>query len=56
MKYIAKLKDIEVWFAPISGTRVLVPIRAEGPSPVGSVVLKATQFVSNPSPTRASAK
>jgi hypothetical protein len=56
IKYIAKLKDMEVWFAPISGTRVLVPIRAEGPSPVGSVVLKATQFVSNPSPTRASAK
>ena len=56
IKYIAKLKDIEVWFAPISGTRVLVPIRAEGPSPVGAVVMKATQFVSNPSPTRASAK
>lgn len=56
IKYIAKLKDMEVWFAPISGTRVLVPIRAEGPSPIGPVVLKATQFVSNPSPTRASAK
>lgn len=56
IKYIAKLKDMEVWFAPISGTRILVPIRAEGPSPVGSVVLKATQFVSNPTPTRASAK
>jgi len=56
IKYIAKLKDMEVWFAPISGTRVLVPIRAEGPSPIGPVVLKATQFVSNPSETRASAK
>lgn len=56
IKYIAKLKDMEVWFAPIAGTRVLVPIRAEGPSPIGPVVLKATQFVSTPAPTRASAK
>jgi len=56
IKYIAKLKDMEVWFAPIAGTRVLVPIRAEGPSPVGPVVLKATQFVSTATPTRASAK
>jgi hypothetical protein len=56
IKYIAKLKDMEVWLAPISGTRVMVPIRAEGPTPIGPVVLKATQFVSNPTPTRASAK
>jgi hypothetical protein len=56
IKYIAKLKDMEVWLAPIAGTRVLVPIRAEGPSPIGPVVLKATQFVSTVVPTRASAK
>ncbi|HEY6028086.1 MAG TPA: DUF3108 domain-containing protein [Pseudolabrys sp.] len=56
IKYIAKLKDMEVWLAPIAGTRVLVPIRAEGPSPIGPVVLKATQFVSTEVPTRASAK
>jgi hypothetical protein len=56
IKYIAKLKDMEVWFAPIAGTRVLVPFRAEGPSPIGPVVLKATQFVSKAEPTHASAK
>ena len=55
IKYIAKLRDIEVWLAPIAGTRVLVPFRAQGPTPIGQVVLEATQFVSVASPTRASA-
>jgi hypothetical protein len=54
IKYIAKLKDIEVWFAPIAGTHVLVPIHAQGPTPIGPVVLQATQFVSTVVPTRAS--
>ena len=55
IRYIAKLRDIEVWLAPIAGTRVLVPFRAQGPTPIGKVVLEATQFVSAPIPTRASA-
>lgn len=55
IKYIAKLRDMEVWLAPIAGTRVLVPFRAQGPSPVGNVVMEATQFVSVAGPARASA-
>ena len=55
IRYIAKLRDIEVWLAPIAGTRVLVPFRAQGPTPIGKFVLEATQFVSVPIPTRASA-
>jgi len=55
IKYIAKLRDIEVWMAPIAGTRVLVPFRAEGPTPIGTAVLEATQFFSVASPNRASA-
>jgi hypothetical protein len=55
IKYLAKLRDMEVWLAPIAGTRVLVPFRAEGPTPIGHAVMEATQFVSVPSPTRASA-
>jgi hypothetical protein len=55
IKYIAKLRDIEVWMAPIAGTRVLVPFRVEGPTPIGRAVLEATEFVSVASPTRASA-
>ncbi len=55
IRYIAKLRDIEVWLAPIAGTRVLVPFRAQGPTPIGRVVLEATQFVSAQIPARASA-
>ena len=55
IRYIAKLRDIEVWLAPIAGTRVLVPFRAQGPTPIGRFVMEATQFVSVPLPTRASA-
>lgn len=54
IKYIAALRDMEVWLAPIAGTRVLVPFRAQGPTPIGPAVLEATQFVSVPSPSRAS--
>jgi hypothetical protein len=55
IKYITKLRDIEVWLAPIAGTRVLVPFRAEGPTPVGHIVMEATDFVSVAVPSRASA-
>jgi hypothetical protein len=54
IKYIAALRDMEVWLAPIAGTRVLVPFRAQGPTPIGHAVLEATQFVSVATPTRAS--
>jgi hypothetical protein len=54
IKYIAELRDMEVWLAPIAGTRVLVPFRAQGPTPIGPAVLEATQFVSVATPTRAS--
>ena len=55
IKYITKLHDIELWFAPMAGTRMLVPFRAQGPTPIGHAVLQATQFVSVPASTRASA-
>ncbi len=55
IKYIAKLRDIEAWMAPISGTRVLVPYRIQGPTPIGQAVMQAKEFVSIVAPTRASA-
>ncbi len=55
IKYMTKQRDMEVWLAPIAGTRVLVPFRAQGPTPVGEAVLEATQFVSIPMPSKASA-
>ncbi len=55
IKYLAALRDAEVWLAPISGTRVLVPYRFSLPTPVGTGVLQATQFVSVAKPPRAAA-
>jgi len=53
IKYLTNMRDMEVWLAPVAGTRVLVPFRAQGPTPVGEAVLEATQFVSTPLPTKA---
>jgi uncharacterized protein DUF3108 len=56
IKYLAELRDMELWLAPIAGTRVVVPYRVTVPTPLGVGVLTATQFVSVPQPGRASAK
>lgn len=53
IKYMTNQRDIEVWLAPIAGTRVLVPFRAQGPTPIGEAVLEADQFVSMPLPSKA---
>ena len=44
--------------APIAGTRVLAPYRVAVPTPIGTGVMQATQFVSTPQPgkPRTSAK
>ncbi|MGH6664333.1 MAG: DUF3108 domain-containing protein [Pseudolabrys sp.] len=55
IRYVTKLRDMEVWLAPIAGTRVLVPFRFQAPTPIGRVVMEATEFVATPQPTRASA-
>jgi len=55
IKYLSTQRDIEVWLAPIAGTRVLVPFRAQGPTPIGQAVLQATQFVSVATPAKAAA-
>ncbi len=54
VRYLAKQREMEIWLAPIEGTRVLVPFKAQGPTPIGLAVLEATQFVSTASPKRAS--
>jgi hypothetical protein len=54
IKYLVELRNAEVWFAPISGTRVLVPFRFAMPTPIGMGVLQATQFVSALQPGRPS--
>jgi hypothetical protein len=55
MKYLASIRDAEVWAAPIAGTRVLVPFRFSLPTPIGTGALEATQFLTVAKPPRAAA-
>jgi Protein of unknown function (DUF3108) len=52
IKYLAAQRNIEAWFAPIAGTRVLVPFRMMIPTPLGMGMLEATQFVTQATPPR----
>jgi hypothetical protein len=54
IKYLKKMRDIEVWLAPIAGTRVLAPFRIQGPTPIGEAKLAADQFVTEATSKRAS--
>ncbi|MCW5689099.1 MAG: DUF3108 domain-containing protein [Pseudolabrys sp.] len=52
IKYLTEQRDMEIWLVPIAGTRVLVPFRAEGPTPIGRAILQATEFVTTAGPAR----
>jgi hypothetical protein len=56
IKYLIELRDAEVWLAPISGTRVLVPFRFSMPTPLGTGLLQATEFVTVAQPLHPTAK
>lgn len=56
IKFLIELRDAEVWLAPISGTRVLVPYRFSMPTPIGIGVLQAINFVSVAQPAHAAVK
>ena len=49
VKYLVSQHDMEVWLAPVMGTRVVVPFRVSIPTPLGRGVLEATQFITTPS-------
>jgi hypothetical protein len=48
IRYLSELRDIELAFAPIAGTRVLAPYRFSLPTPLGTAIMQAHQFVSTP--------
>ena len=52
IKYLATERRIEIAFVPIAGTRVLVPFRMSIPTPFGTGMLQANQFVTQASPPR----
>jgi hypothetical protein len=50
IRYLAGARNIEIAFAPITGTRVLVPYRVVIPTPLGTAMLEATQFLTQAVP------
>jgi hypothetical protein len=50
LKYLAGERGIELWLAPIAGSRLLVPYRITIPTPVGLGVVRAVKFVASPNP------
>lgn len=50
IKYLAAQRNIEIAFVPIPGTRYLVPFRMVVPTPLGTAMLEATQFVTQITP------
>lgn len=52
IKYLAAQRNMEVWLAPIAGTRVLVPYKVTVPTPLGTATLEATEFVTTQTPPR----
>ncbi len=52
IKYLAAQRNIEIAFAPVAGTRFLVPFWMKIPTPLGPAMLEATEFVSVATPPR----
>ena len=50
IKYLQSARNIEIAFAPLPGTRYLVPFRMIVPTPLGTAMLEATQFITQASP------
>jgi Protein of unknown function (DUF3108) len=50
IKYLAAQRNIEIAFAPVAGTRILVPYRMVIPTPLGTAMLQATQFITTAAP------
>jgi hypothetical protein len=44
VKYIAGRRDIELWFVPIAGTSIIVPIRVLIPTLIGALKIQSDRF------------
>jgi hypothetical protein len=56
LRYLMDSHDIELWLAPIAGTRIVAPYRISIPTPIGVGVMEATQFVAMPHAGKTTAK
>jgi hypothetical protein len=54
VKFLAPGRDIELWLAPVAGTRLLAPIRVQIANLLGNIVVQAQEFeAAAQSPARA---
>jgi hypothetical protein len=53
IKYLAAERKMEIAFAPLAGTRMLIPYRMRVPTPLGPAMLEATEFVTTAVPAHA---
>lgn len=44
LTFLIEGRDIEIWFVPVAGTRVLAPVRLSIASAIGTMLLRADQF------------
>jgi hypothetical protein len=44
VKYVARRRDMELWFAPVAGTSIVAPIRVLMPTLIGKLEIQADQF------------
>ncbi len=44
VKYLSDGREIEIWFAPVAGTKVLAPFRLSVANMLGNLVVQANQF------------
>ena len=56
IRYLANARNMEIAFAPLPGTRVLIPFRVVIPTPLGVAMLEATQFIATATPPRGAAR
>jgi Protein of unknown function (DUF3108) len=56
IKYLASQRNMEIAFAPVAGTRILVPFRMVIPTPLGTAMLQATEFITQATPPHVAVK
>jgi hypothetical protein len=44
VRYLAGKTDLELWFAPVAGLAIIVPVRALMPTLIGTLEIRATEF------------
>ena len=52
IKYLAAQRSMEIAFAPLAGTRFLVPFWIKVPTPLGPAMLEATSFIMHAMPPK----